>query len=268
MDAATEIDELRAALATRDADLAARDADLAARDDHIARLEEQLDRVLAQLGRVAELEAELAKLRELLGRDSSNSNKPPSSDPPGTGAKAPKEKKSEGRRRGGQRGHEGSHRGLLPAERMDAFEDHLPCTCARCHASLPQTPDPGAKRYPHLDLDRDGVFRTEHRGHRVQCPSCGHKTWAKYDADKIPGYPFGPGLMSAVVLLTGVYHLSRRGLQRRAGLAPRRAHQRLHRLPIGEHSAARPRDRVRRPFEGRKTFLGWGLFPCQHMRLC
>ena len=252
MESVAELDELRAALATRD-------AELAARDDLIAELQEKL-------ARVAELEAELAKLRALLGRDSSNSNKPPSSDPPGSGAKAPK--KPKGRGGGGQRGHSGAHRGLLPAERMDAFEDHLPCTCARCHASLPQTPDPGAKRYPHLDLDRDGVFRTEHRGHRVQCPSCGHKTWAKYDADKIPGYPFGPGLMSAVVLLTGVYHLSRRGLQRRAGLAPRRAHQRLHRLPIGEHSAARPRDRVRRPFEGRKTFLGWGLFPCQHMRLC
>ena len=254
MESVAELDELRAALATRD-------AELAARDDLIAELQEKLARVVE-----LELEAELAKLRALLGRDSSNSNKPPSSDPPGSGAKAPK--KPKGRGGGGQRGHSGAHRGLLPAERMDAFEDHLPCTCARCHASLPQTPDPGAKRYPHLDLDRDGVFRTEHRGHRVQCPSCGHKTWAKYDADKIPGYPFGPGLMSAVVLLTGVYHLSRRGLQRRAGLAPRRAHQCLHLLQMGEHSAARPRDRVRRPFEGRKTFLGWGLFPCQHMRLC
>lgn len=196
VDAGAEIEELR--------------AQLAARDGHIARLERQLDRVLAQLGRVAELEAELAKLRELLGRDSSNSNKPPSSDPPGTGAKAAKEKKPEGRRRGGQRGHEGSHRGLLPAERMDAFEDHFPCTCARCHTSLPRTPDPDAKRYQHTDLDRDGVFRTEHRRHRVKCPSCGHKTWAKYDPNTIPRYPFGPGLLAAVVLLTGVYHLSRR----------------------------------------------------------
>lgn len=204
MDAGAEIDELRA-------QLAARDSDLAARDGHIARLETQLDRALEQLGRVAELEAELAKLRELLGRDSSNSNKPPSSDPPGTGAKAPKKKKKKGRRRGGQRGHDGSHRELLPPERMDAFEDHFPCTCARCHTSLPQVPDPDARRYQHTDLDRDGVFRTEHRRHRVTCPSCGHETWAKYDPNKIPRYPFGPGLMAAVVLLTGVYHLSRRG---------------------------------------------------------
>ena len=216
MDAGAEIDELRAQLAARDADLAARDADLAARDadlaardGHIARLETQLDRALEQLGRVAELEAELAKLRELLGRDSSNSNKPPSSDPPGTGAKSAKRKKKK-RRRGGQRGHHGSHRRLLPPERMDAFEDYFPDTCASCHTSLPQTPDPRAKRYQHTELDRDGVFRTEHRRHRVKCPCCGHGTWAKYDPNKIPRSPFGPGLMSAVVLLTGVYHLSRR----------------------------------------------------------
>jgi transposase len=182
----TEIELLRAALAARDADLAARDA------------------------RIAVLEAELTKLRELLGRNSSNSNKPPSSDPPGTGAKTPKKKKKKGRLRGGQRGHRGSHRALLPPERMDAFEDYFPCTCANCHASLPRTLDPGAKRYQQTDLGPDGVFRTEHRRHRVECPDCGHKTRANYDADKIPCCPFGPGLMSAVVLLTGVYHLSRR----------------------------------------------------------
>lgn len=204
MDVGAEIAELRAALAARDADLAARDADIAARDARIAELEEQL-------ARFAKLEAELAELRELLGRNSSNSNKPPSSDPPGTGTKTPKKKKRKGRRRGGQRGHGGSRRELLPADRMDAFEDYFPCSCERCDASLPRIPDPRAKRYQQVDLDRDGVFRTEHRRHRVTCPRCGYKTWAKYDADKIPRSPFGPGLMSAVVLLTGVYHVSRRG---------------------------------------------------------
>ena len=230
MDATAEIDELRAQLAARAADLAARDADVVARDSRIARLETQLDRALEQLGQVAQLEAkqaklgeleaklreqeaELAKLRELLGRDSSNSNKPPSSDPPGTGAKAPKKKKK-GRRRGGQRGHEGAHRELLPPERMDAFENYFPSACECCEASLPQIPDPRAKRYQHTELDRDGVFRTEHRRHCVTCPSCGHATWAEYDRDKIPRSAFGPGLMAAVVLLTGVYHLSRRNTAR------------------------------------------------------
>ena len=187
MEVGGEIDVLRAALAARDADLAARDA------------------------RIAVLEEEVAKLREMIGRNSSNSNKPPSSDPPGASAKAPKKKKkAKGRLRGGQRGHRGSHRGLLPAERMDDLKDYFPCACESCHASLPPVLDPGAKRYQQTDLGRDGVFRTEHRRHRVKCPECGHETWAKYDADQIPRCPFGPGLMSAVVLLTGVYHLSRR----------------------------------------------------------
>jgi transposase len=44
----------------------------------------------------------------------------------------------------------------------------------------------------------------------VHCPCCGKATRAAYDAQKIPSSPFGPRLMSAVALLTGVYHLSRR----------------------------------------------------------
>ena len=187
------------------AENAALKAELAARDARVAELE-------AKVARLAELESELAKLRELLGRDSSNSNLPPSSDGPG---KSRNQRKAERRKRkvkkrGGQKGHEGSHRALLPAERMDAVEDYFPCACGRCGRRLPRVADPRAKRYQQTDLDRDGVFRTEHRRHRVTCPSCGHRTWATYDDNEIPRSPFGPGLTSAVVLLTGVYHLSRR----------------------------------------------------------
>ncbi len=63
MDEATEV-ELRAALVAERAALVAERA-------RSAELEE----------RIAKLEKQLAKLLELLGQDSSNSNKPPSSDP-------------------------------------------------------------------------------------------------------------------------------------------------------------------------------------------
>lgn len=75
---------------------------------------------------------------------------------------------------------------------------------------LPQTPDPNAKRYQFTELPAFEPHTTEYRRHGVDCPGCGDKTWAKYEPDKIPSSPFGPRLMSAVALLTGVYHLSRR----------------------------------------------------------
>jgi transposase len=75
---------------------------------------------------------------------------------------------------------------------------------------LPQTPDPAPKRHQHTELPPIVPHTTEFRRHEVECPDCGYKTCAAYDADKIPASPFGPRLMSVIALLTGVYHLSRR----------------------------------------------------------
>lgn len=181
-------------------------AELAARDEELA----------AERARRIELEAEVAKLREavkelgeLLGRNSSNSNKPPSSDPPGGGTKAGK-KKGSGRRRGGQKGHRGSWRMQQPAEKVDKIEDLFPSECESCWSPLPKTPDPQAKRYQYTELQPLSAHTTEFRRHAVCCTNCGYKTRAKYDEEVIPRGAFGPRLMATVVLLTGVYHLSRR----------------------------------------------------------
>jgi transposase len=157
--------------------------------------------------RVAQLEKELAKALELLGQNSSNSNKPPSSDPPN--AKQAK-KKTKGRRRGGQKGHRGSRRELLPSEQVDEVVDLFPAECESCWKPLPQVPDEFAKRYQLTDLKPLAVHTTEWRRHAVVCPCCGYKTRAKYDPEVIPRFAFGPRLMAVVALLTGVYHLSRR----------------------------------------------------------
>lgn len=206
MDGVTEVEQLRAALAARDADLAARGAELATRDADLA----------TERARRAELEEQVAKLteavrelRELLGRNSSNSNKPPSSDPPGAGARLPK-KKRKGGRRGGQKGHRGTHRMWVPAEQVDEVVDLYPPECESCWGPLPKTPDPLAKRYQYTELKPLAPHVTEYRRHAVACPCCGYKTRAAYDPEIIPRFAFGPRLMAVVAMLTGVYHLSRR----------------------------------------------------------
>lgn len=158
-------------------------------------------------GRVAKLEAQLAKALELLGKNSSNSNNPPSSDPPS--AKRAKRKKK-GRRRGGQKGHRGSHRELLPPERVDEVVDLFPPECESCWKSLPRVPDDRAKRYQLTELKPLAAHTTEWRRHAVACPHCGYTTRATYDPEVLPRFAFGPRLMAVVGLLTGVYHLSRR----------------------------------------------------------
>jgi hypothetical protein len=65
---------------------------------------------------IVALQAEVRELRARLGQDSSNSSRPPSSDPPQAPAKAERQKPPTGRKRGGQPGHRGSFRVLLPSE--------------------------------------------------------------------------------------------------------------------------------------------------------
>ena len=193
MDGHSEIARLKAALAARDAALAAREAELATRDE-----------------RIAQLERAVAELSELLGRNSQNSNKPPSGDPPGSSAKrrTPEEKEKEKRKRGGQKGHRGSRRELAPADEVDRFVDLFPPQCESCWEPLPETPDAFAKRVQQVELEPLAPRLTEYRRHAVTC-ACGYKTRAEYDPSVIPSTAFGPRLM-VVALLTGVYHLSRR----------------------------------------------------------
>jgi len=68
------------------------------------------------------------RLAAELKKNSSNSSLPPSSDGPGAvsrGVRESKKPKSE-RKRGGQKGHRGAHRQLLPLEQVDAFVDLFP----------------------------------------------------------------------------------------------------------------------------------------------
>ena len=169
--------------------------------------------------RIAELEAQVAQLlaqievlTEKLGRNSGNSHLPPSSDGPG-GAAARGKGRGEKRKRGGQKGHRGAHRQLLPVERVDELIEMFPSVCLGCAQPLPATPDADARRYQLLELTPSKPHLTEFRRHEVECPRCGHRTRASYDRTRIPVSPFGPRLIAVVAMLTGVYHLSRRSAQ-------------------------------------------------------
>src|SRR3954468_15514882 len=84
--------------------------------------------IIAQRERIRELGARL-------GQDSSNSSRPPSSDPP----QAPVRPKAppSGRKRGGQPGHRGAFRALLPVEQVDEIVILEPERCRHCGQSFP-----------------------------------------------------------------------------------------------------------------------------------
>lgn len=198
MDAQQRIAELEAALAAKDAEFA---GVLVAKDAEIAALTAQVTALIKQV----------AELTEKLGQNSRNSHLPPSSDPPGSAKPGSSKQRSKSeRKRGGQRGHRGTRRAIVPEDQVNEIVNLYPAECESCWKALPEIPDANAKRYQTTEVPPIQPHTKEVRRHAVACPCCGHKTRAAYDEDLIPASPFGPRLMSMVALLTGVYHVSRR----------------------------------------------------------
>jgi transposase len=173
------------------------------RDQRIADLEArnaELERKVEELTRL------VLSLQEQLNRNSSNSSKPPSSDSPDQ--KVERRGKGTGGKRGGQPGHSGSKRELVPPEQVNEFKPLFPPECENCWAPLPQTPGTSVQRFQTVELPPLKAYVIEWLRHCVTCPNCKHKTWAS--TAPIPTTPFGPRLSAVVGLVTGVYHLSRR----------------------------------------------------------
>src|SRR3712207_119341 len=83
--------------------------------------------------RLHSLQAQVRTLEEQLTQPSRNSSRPPSSDPPGS----PRPKRRAGqRRRGGQPGHRGHTRSLIPVEEVTEVVALKPERCDGCQAPL------------------------------------------------------------------------------------------------------------------------------------
>src|SRR6266511_1246858 len=156
------------------------------------------------------LEARVAELERRLQRSSRNSSLPPSQDPPSAPPRP--RRPGSGRTRGGQPGHEGRYRGLLPPERVEEVVEHWPRLCRTCaHVfdgqELVDAAEPG--RHQVAELPPIAVRVTEHRLHAVRCPACTSRTRAELRRE-VPRSAFGPRLQAAVVTLAVRNRVSRR----------------------------------------------------------
>jgi transposase len=156
------------------------------------------------------LEARVAELERRLNRSSRNSSLPPSQDPPS----APKRPgwKGSGRTRGGQPGHEGRNRRLLPLEQVDEVVDHWPercCSCAHVFAESDLVDALEPWRHQVAELPPIAVRVTEHRLPGVSCPECATASRAEPPRE-LPRSAFGPRLQAAVVTLAVRNRVSRR----------------------------------------------------------
>ena len=154
---------------------------------------------------VEQLSAEVKELKRRLGQDSSNSDKPPSTDPP---HRPPRQKRERGKRSpGGQPGHEGHARELLPPEQVDEIQEHKPSACGSCGRKL-RGSDPSPLRHQVTEVPPVEPTVVEHRLHSLKC-ACGKRTRAELPVG-VPTGAFGPRLQGLVALLTGAYRVSKR----------------------------------------------------------
>lgn len=162
----------------------------------------------ALLKRVERLERRIADLEALIGRNSSNSNRPPSLDSPSQRAERPSQPPS-GKKPGGQPGHQAYQRALVPDEQVTRRESREPRRCRRCAASLADAEAIEPLRHQVVEIPRITPDVTEYVLGRRRCTICETVTAARLP-NGIPHGMCGPRLMGLIALLTGAYHLSRR----------------------------------------------------------
>jgi transposase len=159
--------------------------------------------------RLARLEARVNDLENRLKLNSTNSSKPPSSDPIGLKRKPPTP--SSGKKRGGQPGHRKAYRALVPPEKIRETVHCKPIACRRCGKEL-SGDDPEPLVHQVAELPKIEPIVDEYRLHRLACSSCGETTCGALP----PGVPigcFGPYLQAVLAILAGAYRLSKRQIQ-------------------------------------------------------
>jgi len=169
----------------------------------------QLRAALAETqAQVASNAQRTAELERRLKQSSQNSSKPPSSDGPGVNRR----KRGQSRRsRGGQNGHAGTGRKLLPVEAVSEVIDHRPTCCRGCGESLAGA-DENPERLQTVEVPPIRPQVVEHRIHSLVCRRCGTVTKAKAP-EGLRGTPFGPRLHGIVALMGGLLRLTKREIQ-------------------------------------------------------
>lgn len=179
----------------------------------IERLKRENERLREQLTGRAKRIADLERQLGLRQQNSTTTSKPPSSDGL-AGQQRERGRRVKSRRKaGGQPGHPGHHRPLMPSDRVDTIVDLVPDACRHCEHRLHARHDVGdPRRHQITELPPIAAHITEYRCHRRQCRACGTTTLAPLPDDLAS--QFGPQLTALIAYLTVVCRLPRQVVQR------------------------------------------------------
>lgn len=168
-------------------------------------LKEQVKRLQTQ---VIDLQDEVKTLKERVNKNSQNSSKPPSSDPPQT----PKYPKAEvtGEKKGGRNGHHGHGRKLKPPDQVSRIVKSVPSFCKDCGALL-KGEDMHPERHQVSELPKIVPEIVEYQRHTLNCDECGAKNRAEWPLE-MPKGSFGERLQAMIGYLGGRFGISHRDM--------------------------------------------------------
>jgi transposase len=156
-----------------------------------------------QASLIATLNARVAELERRLGRDSSNSSRPPSSDGLGK-PPAPRQQRRGSGRPGKQPGAPGAH--LAQVADPDQVVVHRPERCGGCGGDLTLAPVVGVEVRQVFDLPQVRLWVCEHRAERRAC-ACGRVTAGVFPGLARAAACYGPGVRGLATYLMVGHHL-------------------------------------------------------------
>ena len=152
-----------------------------------------------------ELAKRIAELESRLDQNSSNSNRPPSSDGLKKRIVKPAFPIKKGKKRGGQEGHKGKTLEFVSAP--DHLMNHAPARCS-CGYSLDEVAKQTIESRQVFDLPEPKLEVTEHRLQSCVCPNCDRVNVGQFPK-QVPAYvQYGARVRSLAVLLNVGFKLS------------------------------------------------------------
>ncbi|HEY0323462.1 MAG TPA: IS66 family transposase [Pyrinomonadaceae bacterium] len=170
--------------------------------EQITRLKAQIEKLQAEVSQLHHHDFRLgrrnAELEALVAKDSHNSSRPPSTDPPW--AKRTKSlRPPSGRRPGGQAGHHGST--LRLSAHPNRVVEHRPRECRHCHCALFESPVVRQLRQQVWEIVPAKIRITEHRLAVLRCTTCGRTTQGEFPGSVRSGVQYGAGVKARVLYL-------------------------------------------------------------------
>jgi len=161
----------------------------------VARLKQELRESRSDNHRLLRRNAEL---EAFVTKDSHNSSRPPSTDPPWR-KRTKSLRRPSGKLPGGQLGHPGHT--LRPTQKPTRVVTHRPKQCRHCHTSLREGHSTGAERRQVIDLVPVRLRVIEHRAEVVRCPACGQRTKAEFPQGVRASVQYGSSVLARALYL-------------------------------------------------------------------